>query len=120
MTENVFWLYEVAVNPGRIEDLKTLMATLVDATRRNETGTINYEWAISNDQKVCHIYERYQDSAAVMTHLKSFAANYAGRFLEVVTPIRLIIYGKPNQEVKDALARINPIFMEPLGGFNRS
>lgn len=53
------------------------MTTLVDATRRNEVGTLNYEWAISNDQKVCHIYERYQDSVAVMIHLKSFAANYA-------------------------------------------
>jgi len=55
MTENVYWVFEVAVNPGRFEDLKTLMAAQVEVTQRNEVGALNYEWEISDDQKVCHI-----------------------------------------------------------------
>ena len=72
-------ILELAINPGRFEDLKTLMADLVEAIQKNEVGTLNYEWAISDDLKVCHVYERYRDSAAVMTHLESFGANFAGR-----------------------------------------
>jgi hypothetical protein len=53
-----------AIIPGRFEDFKTLMAAIVDATQKNEPGTLNYEWAISDERQVCHVYERYQDSAA--------------------------------------------------------
>jgi hypothetical protein len=64
MTKNVYWVLELAINPGRFEDLKTLMTAMVEATQKNELGVLNYEWAISNDQQVCHLYEHYQNSAA--------------------------------------------------------
>jgi quinol monooxygenase YgiN len=119
MTENVYWVLELAINPGRLEDLKTLMAAMVEATQRNEVGALNYEWTISDDQKVCHLYERYQDSAAAMTHLESFGANFAARFMEVVKPTRLVVYGTPSAQVKDALAGFSPVYMAPFGGFSR-
>ena len=93
-----------AVDPPPHEDLKSLMAAMVEATQRNEVGALNYEWAISDDRQVCHLYERYQDSAAAMAHLKSFGANFASRFMEVVKPTRLVVYGTPSAQVKDALA----------------
>jgi len=40
---------QVAINTLRFEDLKTLMAAMVEATQRNEVGALNYEWAISDD-----------------------------------------------------------------------
>jgi quinol monooxygenase YgiN len=54
----IYWVFELAINPGRFEDLKTLMADMVEATQKNEVGALNYEWAISDDQPVCHLYER--------------------------------------------------------------
>jgi quinol monooxygenase YgiN len=119
MSENVYYIFEGAINPGRFEDLKTLMAAMVEATQKNEAGTVNYEWAISDDRQVCHIYERFQDSAAAMTHLESFGANFAARFMEVVTPTRMVLYGKPSAQVKDALAGSSPVYMAPFGGFSR-
>jgi quinol monooxygenase YgiN len=83
MTETLYWLLELAINPGRFEDLKALIAEMVEATQRNEVGALNYEWAISDDRQVCHVYERYQDSAAGLTHLESFGANFAARFMAV-------------------------------------
>jgi quinol monooxygenase YgiN len=119
MTENVYWAFELAINPGRFEDLKTLVTAMVEATQRNEVGALNYEWAISDDRQVCHIYERFQDSAAAMTHLESFGANSAARFMEVVKPTRLVVYGTPSAQVKDALAGLSPVYMAPFGGFGR-
>jgi quinol monooxygenase YgiN len=119
MTENVYWVFELAINPGRFEDLKTLMVELVEATQKNEVGALNYEWAISDDRQVCHIYERYRDSAAAVTHLESFSAHFAARFMEVVKPTRLVVYGTPSAQAKDALAGLNPVYMAPLGGFSR-
>ena len=115
----ISWVFELAINPGRFEDLKTLMADMVAATQKNEVGTLNYEWAISDDQQVCHVFERYRDSAAVMTHLESFGANFAVRLMEAVTPARLVVYGTPSAQVKDGLAGLGPVYMAPLGGFRR-
>jgi hypothetical protein len=64
MTENVYWVIEVAIKPGRFEEFKALASTMVEATQKNELGALNYEWALSDDQKSCHVYERYQNSAA--------------------------------------------------------
>jgi quinol monooxygenase YgiN len=92
MSENVYWVFELAINPGRFEDLKTLITAMIEATQKNEAGTLNYEWAISDDRQVCHVYERFQDSAAAVTHLESFGANFAARFMEVLKPTRLVVY----------------------------
>jgi quinol monooxygenase YgiN len=118
MTENVYWVIEVDIKPGRFEEFKTLAATVVEATQKNEVGTLNYEWAISDDQKSCHVYERYQNSAAVMVHLKSFGEHFAKRFAELGTTTRFVVYGAPSAEVKNALGA-NVVYMAPLMGFSR-
>ena len=92
---------------------------MVEATQKNEAGTLNYEYAMSEDQQICHFYERYQDSNAIMTHLKAFDAHFAARFWEDITPKRFVSYGAPDAEVKDALAAANPIYMTPFEGFRR-
>ena len=115
---DIYWVFELAINPGLFEDLKTLMADLIEATQ-NEIGTLNYEWTISDDHQVCHVYERYQDSGAAMTHLESFGKNFAVRLMEVVKPARLIVYGTPSAQLKDSLAGLDPVYMAPLGGFRR-
>jgi len=119
MTENVYWVIELAVSPGCYEDLKTLNAELIEATRKNEPGMLDNHWAISDDRQVCHVYERYQDSAAVMTHLESFGPNFAVRLMEAVKPARLVVYGTPSAQVKEALAGLSPVYMAPFGGFRR-
>jgi quinol monooxygenase YgiN len=118
MSENVYWTLELTINPGRFEDLRSLMAEMIDATEK-EPGALNYEWAISDDRQVCHLHERYQDSAAAMIHLRSFGTNFAARFLDVLKLTRCIVYGTTNAQVKDALAPFGPAYMAPLGGFKR-
>jgi quinol monooxygenase YgiN len=112
-------MLELHVQPGREKDFRVLMEEMVGATQANESGTLNYEWSRSADGKVCHIYERYVDSAAVMTHLGTFGERFAGRFLELLKPVRFVVYGSPSTEVKDALAGFNPIYMQAVGGFSR-
>ena len=119
MNSYVYWMLELDVQPGQENDFRVLMAEMVSATQANESGTLNYEWSTSADGKVCHIYERYVDSAAVMTHLGTFGERFAGRFLKILKPVRFVVYGSPSAAVKDALAGFNPIYMQALGGFSR-
>ena len=117
-TENIYWVIELAINPGRFEDLKTLVAELFEANR-NKVGFLTYEVAISDDRQVCHIYERFQDSDAFLAHLQLFNANFAARFFEILKLTRLVIYGEPSVQVREALAEANPVYMAPLGGFRK-
>jgi quinol monooxygenase YgiN len=99
--------------------LQFLRIKVVEATQVNEPNTLNYEWAITEDGQSCHLYERYTDSAAAMTHLKAFGEKFAERLMAAVEVTRLVVYGKPNNEVKEALDGINTVFMTPFGGFAR-
>jgi quinol monooxygenase YgiN len=119
MATDVSWMLELNVQHGREEEFAALMEEMVSATQDNEAGTLDYQWSTSADGTACHIFERYGDSTAVLVHLATFGERFAGRFMEILAPVRFVVYGSPSQEVKDALAAFNPTFMEPAGGFSR-
>lgn len=119
MNGNVAWMLELQVRDGREDDLRALITEMVRATHDDEPGTLDYEWSTSADGKVCHIYERYADSAAVLAHLGTFGERFARRFLAAVKPTRCVVYGSPDAAARRALAAMNPIYMEPAAGFRR-
>ena len=119
MNGNVAWMLELNIRPGRGADFRALMTEMVAATKANEPGTLAYEWSTNPDGTTCHLWERYADSAAAMIHAGTFGAKYAARFLEVLQPVRLVLYGSPSPELRAALAGFGPVFMEPAAGFSR-
>lgn len=119
MSEHVSWLLELDVHPGKAGELRSLMREMVDATHANEPGTLDYEWSVSADDSICHLFERYADSAAAMIHASTFGARFAERFLQVVSPTRLVLYGSPSAELAAALEGFSPVRMRTIGGFSR-
>ena len=118
MHEEVSWLLELAVKPGQLDSFRALMNEMVESTRA-ESGTLSYEWFVNDDGSVVHLYERYTDSAAVMTHLRAFGEKFAGRFLAAVDPTRFTVFGSPSDQVKEALSAFGPTYLKPFGGFAR-
>lgn len=114
----VSWVVEVDVKPGELENFRALMGEMVENTKK-EPGTLAYEWFISDDGKSCHIYERYADSAATLTHLAGFGSKWAERFMGCVDIRRLVTYGSPSAELVPALKEIGSEFLGPFGGFAR-
>jgi alkylhydroperoxidase/carboxymuconolactone decarboxylase family protein YurZ/quinol monooxygenase YgiN len=107
MGKQVFWLLELTVKPGELSNFKTLLHEMVESTRA-ELATLNYEWFISDDGSVAYGYERYADSAAVMTHLQVFGEKFAERFRAAVDRNRLTVFGTPSDEVRKALSESGP------------
>lgn len=120
MQETVFWILELAVKRPESNEASTLMEEMIAATRADEPGALHYEWHLSTDRKSCHIYERYANSSAVMTHLENFGEKFADRFMAVFEPQRFNVYGKADGAVKAALTGMGAVFNEPVGGFVRS
>ena len=117
MDGQIYWILEVAIQPGQLENFKSVANDLI-ASAKSESGTLNYEWNLSADKTVCHIYERYANSAAILIHVQSIG-QFAKRFMEACRPTRFHVYGSPSAKVKAALADLNPVYLSHLAGFSR-
>jgi quinol monooxygenase YgiN len=118
-SRHVAWMFELAVREGREADFHALMGEMAEATERNEHGTLDYEWYVSDDGRRLHIFERYADADAAMTHLGTFGERYMARFFDVLAPERLTLYGAPDERVRGALAQLAPPVMPRVAGFRR-
>jgi quinol monooxygenase YgiN len=117
MSTQISWLLEVEIVPGKLEDFHAVARDLI-ANTEPEPGTLDYEWHLSPDNTVAHIFERYADSASIIQHAAGFG-NFAARFLASCMVTRLSVYGTPSEEAKAALADLNPVYFSELGGFSR-
>jgi quinol monooxygenase YgiN len=118
MDDQVSWVIELAVKPGQLEGFRTLMDEMVAGTRL-EPRSLGYEWFISDDDAVVHIYEKYADSEAMITHVDGFMANWAERFLAAVDVTRFTVYGSPNAAAREMLDGFGAVYLGPFGGFSR-
>jgi quinol monooxygenase YgiN len=117
MSYEIRWVLEVAIQPGQLENFRLLANDLIAATQPEE-GTLSYEWNLSEDNTLCHIYERYQNSTALVKHVQNFH-NFAERFLQVCRPVRFDVYGYPSEEARALLADFQPTYYAHLAGFSR-
>ncbi|MEM9635289.1 MAG: antibiotic biosynthesis monooxygenase family protein [Pseudomonadota bacterium] len=115
----ISWVFSVSVKDGALEKLKTLIDKMADHSKSAEPGTLGYQWSISDDGKNAQVHEHYRDSAAALSHLSSFNANFAGPLMELVTPTGMVVFGDPDAALKEAIEGANPIYMQPAGGFVR-
>lgn len=56
---------------------------------------------------------------AAMIHIGTFGAQYATRFFDLLTPTRFLLYGSPDESVRNALAAFGPTYMASVAGFSR-
>jgi quinol monooxygenase YgiN len=117
MSEEVYWVVTLKINPGQEAKFKEIREQLIESTK-SEAGTLSYEWSLSEDGGTCHIYERYVDSAAAKVHLER-SAPLVGQFPTVATRLGFTIYGAPSDEVKQLLSSRGAVILKPLGGFSR-
>lgn len=119
MSEKIFWVTAAKIKEGEQENLRVLINEMNEYTKNNEPGTVKYEWFKSDDEKYCHLYEHFTDSAAATVHLKSFFKNFGKRFMSTLEVKSFTVYGKPSDELKGMLDTMGVIYMESAGGFTR-
>jgi quinol monooxygenase YgiN len=118
-SNHVAWMFELGVREGRDADFRALMAEMVESTKRDEPGTLEYEWYVSDDGRRVHLFEIYADVDATMAHLATFGERYMRRFFGILIPERMTLYGDPGERVRAALARLAPAIMTHAAGFRR-
>ena len=117
MSDATTWVFETAILPGHEDAFHAVAKELIEKTRL-EAGALGYEWYLSEDKTTCHVVERYRDSAAALDHLKTLAP-FLESWMKTNRPIKLTIYGTPSDEVKSALAALQPVYFSQVGGWRR-
>ena len=80
MEGHVAWIIELGVKDGQLDTFRELMEEMCDGTGA-EPQTLAYEWYISDDGGAVHIFEKYADSDAMITHVNGFLEKWARRFM---------------------------------------
>jgi len=119
MADQVYWVLDLEIREGKLDEAKALGKEMSDATKANEPGTLNYEWTIGDDNRRVTVFERFADSAAAALHLGAFMKNFAPRFMECFEPKNLVTHGSPSDELRKMLDGMGSKYMTPIGGFSR-
>jgi quinol monooxygenase YgiN len=88
---------------GKVEEFKRLSAQAMEIVRTKDTGTLQYDVYLNDDQSECVVLERYRDSEAVMEH----AANLGDLFEAVLATVSVVhgeLLGEPSDELRGRLA----------------
>ncbi len=118
MHNEIYWILTLSVKPGLFQEFRKLVAEIV-ADTTNEPDALAYEYSVSADQSVVHVFERYRDAAAVVKHMDQTFALHADLFLSLATPTALVVYGAADERVRAKLDALRPAYMTVFNGFSR-
>jgi quinol monooxygenase YgiN len=117
MSDVIEWVLELRVTSK--DGLQELLDEMVQATQANEPGALHYEYYMPEDRSTCTVLERYADSAAAMTHVQNWGANFAERFMQAFAVERFTVFGPAGDDLKAALSGFGATHQERVAGFNR-
>lgn len=115
LSENIIWVIEDKIKDK--EKYNIAMEKLTTAAFEEE-GTLKHEWTIGEDGETIQVYERYKNADAAMGHLKTWT-KYGHLYMDATEITRFVVFSNLTNELKNAVAGLNPIYMKPYGGFSK-
>lgn len=115
----VSWLITCACKPSDAAAIVDLAKEMTDYVFTNEPTTTHFEWSITNDKTCIYLHERYADSSQAMAHIAAFGERFGSRFMNLLKPSAVVVFGHPNRDLKKQLEGLSPQFTEIVAGFQR-
>ena len=87
---------------GELEEFKRLAAQCIEIVRTKDTGTLQYDIYLNDDQSECIVHERYRDSEALIEH-----AAHLGDLNEAILATGFVsgeLLGEPSAELRANMA----------------
>jgi quinol monooxygenase YgiN len=92
----------VKFHAGKVEEFKRLSAQAMKIARTKDTGTLQYDIYLNDDQTEGMVLERYRDSAALIEHGANLGDLAAAIFATGTFSGEVL--GDPNPELRASLA----------------
>jgi len=115
----VSWMISCECQPSGFDDISALAAEMSEFFQSNEPDTTHFEWSVTDDRTRVDIHERYANSAQALTHMAAFGERFGSRFMALLKPASVVVYGFPTPELQAALEGLSPLRTETFAGFHR-
>lgn len=118
--QEIDYTVEFTIKEGQQDRFSALAQECIDRAKRNEKGTLEYEWYLTDDGRICHLHERFADSDAMIEHLSGdIVSEVLPQLLEVADLTGFDVHGDPSPEGQEALAAFGTRNFHELAGFVR-
>ena len=104
MSEPVISIDSSLIRDGRLDELKSAVADLVEFGRANEPRPIVYEVYVDPTGSRMTVVQVHPDSASMEHHMTVAGPAFAG-FAELITLSTMDVYGAPSEGLLELLRR---------------
>jgi quinol monooxygenase YgiN len=94
------------VRDGQLEGFKRQAAEMMRVTREKDTGTLAYDWFVSQDGTECEVHETYVDADALVEHALNVREERGVMFAEFAYDHKMAFYGDPSPRLIALLNKI--------------
>ena len=84
------------VRDGQLEGFKRQAAEMMRQAREKDTGTLAYDWFLSEDGTTCEVHEAYVDADALVEHALNVREAREAMFAEYACDHKMAFYGDPS------------------------
>jgi quinol monooxygenase YgiN len=94
------------VREGQLEGFKRQAAEMMRQTREKDTGTLAYDWFLSNDGTRCEVREAYVDADALVDHAFHVREARDVMFEEFAYDHTMTFFGQPSPRLVELVDKI--------------
>jgi quinol monooxygenase YgiN len=104
------------VREGQLEGFKRQAAEILRQTREKDTGTLAYDWFLSEDGTQCEVHEVYVDADALVQHAMNVREAREVLYAEFAYDHKMTFYGEPSPRLVELVNRfgVDATWFTPL------
>lgn len=104
------------VRDGQLAGFKRQAAEVMRQAREKDTGTLVYDWFLSNDGTECEVREAYVDADALVEHAMNVREARDILFAEFAYDHKMTFYGDPSPRLVELVNKfgVNATWFTPL------
>lgn len=100
------------IHDGKLHAFKEAEDLCMQSVRENDSGILQYDWFLSEDNSECIVRETYRDTDALLEHIGNLGN--AGKALFAACSMDLEIYGSPSEELVAATQQMGAKVYSPF------
>jgi quinol monooxygenase YgiN len=90
---------KMKIPSGTLEEYKQQVSEYIRQIKEKDTGTLQFDWFISDDKTECEIRETYASSESALAHQDNLYELQGIIFKKFGIPYSVVIYGDPSPEL---------------------
>jgi quinol monooxygenase YgiN len=94
------------VRDGQLEGFKRQASEMMRHAREKDTGTLGYDWFLSNDGTECEVREAYVDADALVDHAFHVREARDVMFEEFAYGHKIAFYGEPSPRLVELADKV--------------